>query len=904
VSNPRKLGWQCVALRGLPGMLWVIGSLLVFVPPANAAFGIASVDVEANNAGGIPAFRASSHPAEFSFSMELNGSGSGDLEEPLRAVRVDLPAGFVGNPLAIPRCARADFEGTVPRCSGDSQIGLVRVVLPGISGTENPLYNLIPAPGFAASFGFSAVEFTGFEQASLRTGRDYGLSETVAPVPNGALQSISEAIWGVPADPSHDAERFCYQSDGTRVEGCASNVKPAPFLTLPATCDSPVEIRVAAESVRGVVATKTASLLGSDGNPSLLTGCDEVPFKPQFTLGFTSSAADSPTGTAIQIHLPQPNGASTLAESPLRNATIRFPEGLAINPSAAAGLAACTAAQIGLESPPGQIPGEFTPAPASCPDAAKIGTVGIDTPILDHPLTGAVYLAESDRNPFGSLFAAYLAVDDEASGVVLKLPAVLEADPVTGRLTLRLQDSPQLPVEDLRISLNAGPRALLRTPLTCGDAPIQGSFASWSVPQEDVSLGAQLQVNGPAAGASACPVRETDAPVVASLTAGTLVPAAGRPSPFLLRVGRPGGSRRLSRIEATLPLGLTAKLAGVSVCTEAEVALAGCPAASLVGSADVAAGAGSLPLRLPGRIFLAGPYRGAPFSLLISTPAVAGPFDLGTLSVRVAMHVDPWTARIRAVSDQLPTILGGVPLNLRSVALDLDRPGFIRNPTSCEPMTIAGSVSGLDREVPVSDRFQVGDCAALPFQPRLSVRLLGSAARGAHPRVRATLRAGQSGANLKRIVVDLPRSELLDQKRIGSICALPAADVERCPSSSAVAYIEVQTPLLSDPLAGPVFLRPSKQRLPGLVAVLDGEVQLRLSGHLGSAKGSLRIGFTGLPDVPLDALTLRVVGGKKGILVNSGGVCTGARRLTATLGSHSGRTLVVRPRLQARCPAG
>jgi hypothetical protein len=879
-----------------------LGFLLIPIASADAAFGIESVSMEAKNAHGLPSLRASSHPAEFSFSLTLNKDGSGEPEEALRTVRVDLPAGFAGNPLAVSRCPRGDFEGELPRCSGDSQIGMVQVQLPGVSATENPLYNLVPPPGFAASFGFSALGFTGFEQASLRTGRDYGLSETVAPVSNGALQSISQTIWGVPADSSHNAERICYQSDGTRVEGCASTVQPAPFLTLPATCDAPVEIRVVAESVRGVVATKTASLLGSDGSPSLLTGCDEVPFKPQMTLGFSSTSADSPTGTSIRIHLPQPSGVSTLAESPLRNATIRFPEGLAINPAAAAGLAACTAEQIGLESPPGQVPGDFTPAAASCPDAGKIGTVEIDTPIVDHPLVGAVYLAEPDLNPFGSLLAVYLVVDDEQSGVVLKFPAALEADPTTGRLTLLLQEAPQLPVEDLRISLNSGQRAILRTPLTCGDGPVQGSFAPWSAPQRTVELGGQLRITAPAAGAAACPASEPDAPAAATLTAGTLVPAAGRPSPFLLKVGRPAGSRQIAGIEATLPAGVTAKLAGVPTCSDAGLAITGCPEASRVGSADVAAGAGALPLHLPGSVYLADPYKGAPFSLEVTTPAVAGPFDLGTLSVRVAMHVDPRTARIRAVSDELPTILRGVPLDIRSVSINLDRPGFIRNPTSCEPMAIAGSVAaGAGGATSVSDRFQVGDCAALAFKPRLSARMLGSTARGAHPMVKATLRPAGSGANLKRVDVTLPGSELIDLKWVGSICPLPATEVERCPARSAVAHLEVRTPLLSSPLRGPVFLRPSKDRLPGLIAVLDGAVRLRLSGRLDAADGRLRFGFNALPDLPFDELTLRVAGGRKGILVNSGGVCSGAGRLTATLRSHSGRNLTAHPRLRAPC---
>jgi hypothetical protein len=623
------------------------------------------------------------------------------------------------------------------------------------------------------------------------------------------------------------------------------------------------------------------------------------------TAGFTSGAADSPTGTSIQIHLPQPDGPGILAEAPMRNAIIHFPQGLVVNPSAAGGLAACSPAQIGLESPPGQAPGEFTAAPATCPDAAKVGGVEIDTPVVDHPLTGAIYLAEPYENPFGSLLAVYLAIDDEASGVVIKFPAVLEPEPATGRLTLRLQDAPQLPVEDLRISLNSGPRALLRTPATCGVTAIRGSLAPWSAPQAAVSQGAQLPITAPAPGAASCPAGEADLPVAASFTAGTLTPAAGRPSPFLLKVGRPDGSKLLRRIEATLPLGLAARLAGVPVCTDAEIAIAGCPAASRVGSVDVAAGAGSLPLHLPGEVFLAGPYQGAPFSLQVSVPAVAGPFDLGTLGIRIAMHVDPRTARIRAVSDEFPTILAGIPLDVRSIALDLDRPGFIRNPTSCEATSVAGAVAtapGQAPPLPVSDRFQVGDCAALSFEPKLSARLLGSTARGAHPKVRATLRSSAGDANLKQIGVLLPGSALLDARRIGAICPIAATEADGCSSRSVVAHLEVKTPLLSDPLVGPVFLRSSQGRLPGLTAVLHGEVKLRLSGYLGSAHGRVRLGFNNLPDVPFDELTLRVAGGRQGILVNSGGVCRGPRRVTAILGAQSGRALTLRPRLRAGCP--
>lgn len=899
---PRRLGWFAVALKGWFAVLLATCGLLVGVATADASFDISAVTVEARTAAGTPSLRASSHPAEFSFSLDLDQAAPGEPGDAVRAVRVNLPAGFVGDPLAVPRCPRTEFEGTAPRCSGDSQIGTVLVQLPEFSASENPLYNLVPPPGYAASFGFSALEFTGFEQASLRTGRDYGLSETVAPVSNGSLSTISETIWGVPADPIHDPERICWQSDGTKVEGCASNVQPAPLLTLPATCDSPVKIEVIAESVGGAVVSKTASL-ESNGLPSLLTGCDEVPFKPQMTLAFGSSAADSPTGISLQLHLPQPDGPTTLAEAPLKDASIRLPQGLAINPAAAAGLEACTAAQIGLESGPGQVPGEFTPGPARCPDAAKVGSVRLDTPLVDHPLTGPVYVAEAYRNPFASLLGLYLTVDDEESGIVLKLPAGVEADPATGRLTMRLRDAPQFPVEDLRISLPSGPRAILRTPLTCGDAPIEGHFAPWSAPQRPVELADRLLITAPAPGLGVCPAAESELPAAASFTAGTLVPAAGRFSPFLLKVGRPDGASRLARVDATLPPGLTAKLAGVATCTDAEAATGACPAASRVGSGNVAAGAGSLPIHLAGDVFLAGPYRGAPFSLQVLTPALAGPFDLGVVSVRIAMHVDPRTAGIRAVSDPFPTILEGIPLDIRSVAIDLDRPGFLRNPTSCEATSISASASTvLGEAVPLSSRFQVGDCAALPFKPKLALGLSGRLGRNGHPGLRAVLRNDPAGAAVASLGLTLPAGELLDLRHLPELCPrdLPPG---RCPAGSRLGSLRLDSPFLAAPLTGPVYLRVPSRRLPDLTAeVSGGDLRFLLRGRATDRNGRFGFRLGSLPDVPFSRAVLTLPGGRRGLVVNSRSLCA-AGPARADFSAHSGkqRRTRVPVRLGGRC---
>ncbi len=851
-------------------------AVLVAPSPAAADFGISTFTVTARTVAGTIDQRAASHPFALDIHLAVNTDQNGEPEDTLREIRTDLPPGLLGNPLATPRCSLLEFASSPPGCAAATQIGILRGIVTDIGQITTPVYNLEPLPGSAATFGISVNGEPHMQRLTLAdagAGSSIRLRMVLPSEP--AIVDVEEEIWGVPADPAHDPERVCRDAEEAE-EGCSSEAAERPLLTLPASCAEPLRTILTAVSADEPkrVAVATAFSRDAGGNPSPLAGCDAVPFDPRLTLQIGGSAS-APTSLAIGLEVPQYEGAE-LAAASLAALQVDFPQGLALNPSAGAWLSGCPPSAIG--------------AAGSCPASSRLGSVKMWTPMVDHPLNGSIYLATPSENPFGSRYVIYLVIEDEATGTVLKIPGRLEADPEDGRLGATIADLPQIPFERLELEFAGGSRAPLAAPPICGEYPAEAvltpSTAPFALP---VTRTAAFALStGP--GFGPCPPPEAERNAAPSFQAGTVSAAAGTDSPLAIQLSRNDTDQHFGSFELTLPPGLVANLGSL-------------PFGTAVGSVEVEAGLGAEPLVLNGTAYLEGPYRGAPYSLAVVVPVRAGPFDLGTIAERMAVRVDPATAQLSVRSDSLPRILAGVPLELRRLRIDLDRPGFIRNPTSCKPAAIAGSaITAVGQSAPLSAGFRVANCAGLPFQPRLSVHLLGSTARGAHPTVRATLRPGRSIAALERLVVTLPGSELLDAKRIGAICALPAAEIENCPTGSAVAHLEARTPLLSGPLAGPVFLRPSTGRLPGLTAVLDGAVQLRLSGHIGSANGRIRFGFTGLPDAPFDELTLRVAGGRKGILVNSGGVCSGARRLTATLSSHGGRVLTAHPRLRARCP--
>jgi hypothetical protein len=421
-----------------------------------------------------------------------------------------------------------------------------------------------------------------------------------------------------------------------------------------------------------------------------------------------------------------------------------------------------------------------------------------------------------------------------------------------------------------------------------------------------------------------CPPGGTQ-PFQPGFAAGSLNNAAGSYSPFAMRLLRRDGDQDLTRFDATLPPGMLAKLAGVSKCPDAQIALAetktgkaelrspSCPLNSRIGRVVSGAGVGSQLTYVPGTLYLAGPVGGAPLSVVAIVPAVAGPFDIGTVVVRQALRIDPRTGEASAdgaSSDPIPHILAGIPLRVREIQVHVDRSTFTLNPTSCEVFATRASIWGgganafsISDDAPVarSARFQAADCARLPFKPRLGLRLKGGTKRGDHPALQAVLRPRPGNANIERTVARLPRSAFLDQAHIRTICTRVQFAADACPRGAIYGHVTAFTPLLDEPLSGPVYLRSSSNDLPDVVFDLQGIVDVEASARIDSIRGGIRATFEDIPDAPISKVVLKMQGGKKGLIVNSRNLCRATSKATIRLSAHNGKQATLRPALRPQC---
>ncbi|HWN73511.1 MAG TPA: hypothetical protein VNN15_06870, partial [Solirubrobacterales bacterium] len=610
-----------------------------------------------------------------------------------------------------------------------------------------------------------------------------------------------------------------------------------------------------------------------------------------------------------------------IAGSDIKEARVVMPEGMSANPSVANGLEGCSKAQLAAETA-SSAPG------AGCPNASKIGTVEVETPLLDEALTGSLFVATPYDNEAGSLVALYMVIKNPKLGVSVKQTLRVELDPVTGRITTVAENLPQLPFSHFLIHLREGPRSPLATPPTCGEQDMEAILTPWAGGPPVVTHSAFSIVSGPGGGACSNPL-----PFNPGFTAGTTDNTGGRYSPFLTRLTRSDADQEISSFSFKLPRGLIGKLAGIPYCSDAAIVAArartgphggaeeeaspSCPAASKVGHTQVGAGVGPSLTYAPGNLYLAGPYNGSPLSLVAITPAKVGPFDLGTVVVRFAVKINPETAEVSvdaSGSDPIPRILHGLPVHLRDIRAYVDRPGFILNPTSCNRTTTAATVLGVgpapsftSAPVTVSVPFQAAGCGSLGFKPKLTLSLKGGTKRGDTPALKAVLTARGGDANIGRAQVTLPHSEFLEQAHIKTICtrvqfAQGSRPGEGCPKASVYGFARAVTPLLSEPLEGPVFLRSSSHELPDLVAVLHGQIDIVLAGRIDSTKkGQIRNTFETVPDAPVSKFTLEMRGGKKGLLVNSTNICAGRHRATARFTGQNGKLSISKPQLTTKC---
>jgi uncharacterized repeat protein (TIGR01451 family) len=881
-----------------------------------------------------------------------------------RDIAAELPPGLIGNPQAVPHCSLADFFAR--DCPLSTVVGDVGIRYGSLTGSSylggfssiTPVYNLQPTGSYPGELGYTAQTIPFLVTFGLRSGSDYGLTATGTGTEEVGVNRVRFNIWGVPADPSHDAlrgkscslgelwserhenspesnEQWCiahsgYEGGFVSGNGGPAGVPPVPFLTMPTRCSAqPLSLGARSTNweVPGEEATAATALSGVEG-------CDELHFEPTIEAHPTTNLADSPSGFDFALKVPQEDNGPEGKESPtgratadLKEAVVTLPPGLVVNPSSGAGLEGCSPAQVGLTTPVGTSPAHFTESPAQCPEASKLGTVEVKTPLLHEPLgsieplpgrVGAVYLATPHQNPSGSLLAGYIVLEGE--GLIIKLAGQFQTNPQTGQITASFTENPQTPFGEFRFHFFEGAKGALRTPAVCGTYEVHSTLTPWSAPESGPPAQPTSEFEtsaGPTGGS--CPKKASSEPSSPRFEAGTESPAAGVYSPFSLKLVRQDGEQEIKGIETTLPEGLVGRLAGTSYCPDAALAAAAaksgvaeqqspsCPSSSEVGTVDVTAGAGPTPLQVPGRAYLAGPYKGAPLSLAIITPAVAGPFDLGTVVVRTALLVDPLTTQITAKSDPIPTILEGIPLDVRSITLQMAKPRFTLNPTSCEPKQITGTaLTSLGASASLSQRFQVGGCPALPFKPSLAISLKGSTRHAGHPALKAVLTYPQGGpyANVAEALVNLPHSEFIDQGNLDKTCTRPVLLEGACPASTVYGKAKAWTPLLEKPLEGPVYLVGGfGYKLPALVAELDGQIKVLLVGRVDSGKNhGIRNTFEAVPDAPVEKFVLEMKGGSRySLLENSEDLCARPQKAIASFTAQSGKVLDLHPTVANDC---
>jgi hypothetical protein len=867
--------------------------------------------------------QAGGHPDIFT-SFEL-GSRSNQEQVPCECndpkdILTHLPAGVIANPHVVSECQISQF--LLKECPSDSQAGLFIFKL--ATWLVAPIYRTPVQPGQAGLFVFevfpNAPIYISF---SARTGSDYGLdTKTLGSSHFATLPYYGPTFWGVPGDKFFDPMRFapgaplpwefCAENPTTAMEAhdaealakacplipgktpVPSSLPIAPLTQNPTTCTGPLtsELEVLSYDLEWdrAIAPWPAT-----------TGCDKLSFNPSLAANPTTTNADTASGLEVVLKVPQYQDPNVPSPSTLRASTITLPEGFSLNPNAADGKTSCSDEQsrVGTEEE------------ARCPEHSKVGTVSIDSSSLPAPIHGFIYLGEpKPGEPYRLVLTA------NGFGTAVKLLGTVHADPGTGRLVTSFDELPQTTFQEFVLHFFGSERGLLATPAQCGTYPVQSTFVPWARELSDQTL-TQFFVLDHGPNGRPCPaaVRGFNP----GLAAGSLDNTAAEHTPFELRITREDGEQNLTAATIATPPGLLASLRGVPYCPEAaiarlsdashggraELSTPSCPAASLVGSATAGVGAGTHPLHTAGKIHLAGPYKGAPLSLVVSVPAVSGPYDLGNVAVRVAVYVDPATTELTAVSDPLPRIVAGIPLRVRLIQLELDRRNFMLNPTNCDPFAVTATIDGdQGGQRSLGVPFQIANCNALPFEPELSLAMRGGVNRRGHPAIRVTLKAKPGEANLRRVSVTLPDGQLLDNDHLKAVCTRVQYARDACPPGSTIGRAMATSPLIDRPLEGKVILRTSTHDLPDLVLDLKGQVDVEAVARVDSVKERMRAVFQTLPDAPLSKVVVNLAGGKKGLLINSEGLCGAKKRARARLTAQNGAVMSRKLPVRVACGAG
>jgi hypothetical protein len=833
--------------------------------------------------------------------------------EVAKNVIFNAPQGVFGNPNALTRCTAGDFAITA--CPVNSQAGLITIWAddegtPELLGTA-PLFDMVPQINETARFSFivPTLNIPIAIPVEVRTADDYGLRFSVAEITQLVpLQKVKFTLWGMPGLDAHNEERFAKGSAGEPA-GCPGLAAPnsscisepqsvsiptKPLINYPIQCTGQdLVTRLTVQSYQDPDDMSEA-LSSYDA----VDGCEKVTFKPVLNSSLSTTQADSASGLDLRFRVPQVFG-FTPTPSQIKDVIVTLPAGLTINPDAADGQSACADDQANFE----------TEGPGECPDNAKIGTVKLGTPALDEPLVGSMYIGQPLP---GDQYRLFMILS--GSGINAKLVGSVQPNPQTGQLTARFEGLPQVPFDDYDIHLFASDRGLMATPTHCTLYRVEAKMVPWNhrlakqIAESNFSI-----AQGP--NGEPCPGQVR--PFSPRLVAGMSNPLAGGFSSFHLKLDRDDGDQFLGDLNFKLPPGFTGSLRGISYCSEGAIASStqklgrveqgnpSCPATSQIGTTNVAAGPGSHPFNAVGKMYLAGPLKGAPLSLVAITPAIAGPYDYGNVVVRVALHVNSLTAQVSAVSDRMPQIIGGIPIRMRSIQVNIDRENFTINPTSCENFSVDSQGIGDQGSVTdFSSFFHAVNCATLGFKPKMSMRQLGgrkATRRATNPGLQISMRTRPGDANIKSVSVILPDAFAIDQRHLGNICSEKELAEKECAGRTAIGTASTKTPLLDEPLRGPVYAVSGSGGLPRLAFLLNGQVRVVPRADTDTVKGArLRTTVPVVPDVPVGKFNMKVFGGKQGYLVNTRSLCGKKRpkvrvRYTAQNGKVHNQLVSIKP---------
>jgi len=833
--------------------------------------------------------QAAGHPPDAITDFRFHTRGASGMEEPegnVKEVRVDIPPGLSVNPFATPQCELTQLEKS--ECPAGSQVGEVKLTahlnlteLLGspigatITPPNTPVYNMVPPPGHPLEAAFKVALFETIVHivGGIETTGDYHEFFTIKEIPTSPELVESRLIFFGTAE----------HTEGTPVRGQGE----LPFITMPSTCSGPQTTYLHVVSYEGQQETKAFK------TPVGASGCDKIPFKPTVKVEPATTQSDRPDGASVKVEVPQNADAASIDSSTLENAYVSLPEGMTLNPAAASGLQACSDAQFG----------KGTTAPVGCPEGSQIGTDTIETPDLPPgSLSGDVYVGQplSNEPQSGREYRIFIDAESPRYGVSVRLEGAVSADPATGRLSTAVLENPQVPFSDFIVRFNSS-RNPLANPLACSPATTNASLLPYS--GNPAALPSEAFVVDFDGKGGACP---SPLPFAPGQSAAANPTAAGASPTFAFNLVRPEGQQYISKLTTTLPAGLIGKVAAIKpLCGEPQAAAGQCPAASEIGTAAVTVGSGEKPYPLSGHVFLTGPYGGAPYGLSVLVPAEkVGPYDYGRIVTRASVGVDPYTARV-VVSSQLPTVVGGAPIRLRTLSVDVTRPGFMLNPTGCDALAVQTAlISTFGTAGSASSPFQTSDCSALGFAPKLiaSSKAKTSHAIGAALKTRIVVPAGMQ-SNIRSVLVQLPKQLPARTSTLNLACreaVFAANPFGGCPRAAYVGTAIVFTPVLPEPLRGSaVLVSHGGRAFPDLDLLLsgDGGVNVILVGHTNIVKNITSTEFASLPDVPVASVEVKLPQGKKSALGANGNLCARPLLMPTTITAQNGKTIRRRTRI-------